>query len=122
MKTTNKITSFTKLTTWQKRHQLVLLIYKINKTFPDSEKFGLTSQIKRCTVSITSNITEGFSRQPRKEKLQLYYTDKGSLIELQNQILIAKDVNYITPATFNKIAKQSIEVHKLINGLVKHLK
>jgi len=114
----NKIQSFTDLLVWQESHKLVLMIYQATKNFPKEELFGLTSQLRRAAVSITSNIAEGFSRQGYKEKLQFYYMALGSLTESQNQLLIAKDLNYLEQIEFNKIAKQSISVHKLLNGFV----
>ena len=114
----NKIQKFTDLLVWQESHKLVLMIYQATKNFPKEELFGLTSQLRRAAVSITSNIAEGFSRQGYKEKLQFYYMALGSLTESQNQLLIAKDLNYLEQIEFNKIAKQSISVHKLLNGFV----
>ena len=112
-----KIRSFTDLKAWQEGHKLVLMIYKITDKFPDKEKFGLVSQMRRAAVSITSNIAEGFSRNSNKEKCQFYLISQGSLTELQNQLLIARDVNYLKENDFQKIAKQTIIVNKLINGL-----
>ena len=117
-----KIKSFTDLNAWKEGHKLVLMIYNITKTFPKEEIFGLTSQIRRCAVSITSNIAEGFSRQSYKEKLQFYSISLGSTTELQNQLLIAKDINYITKEQFQDIAEQSVKVHKITNGLIKSSK
>jgi len=114
----NKIQKFTDLLVWQESHKLVLMIYQATKNFPKEELFGLTSQLRRAAVSITSNIAEGFSRQGYKEKLQFYYMALGSLTESQNQLLIAKDLNYLEQIEFNKIAEQSISVHKLLNGFV----
>jgi len=114
-----KISSFTQLIAWQKAHQLVLAAYKLIIKFPKTENYALSDQMRRCAVSISSNIAEGFSRQTNKEKIQFYFTAKGSLTELQNQLLIAKDVKYINQSDFNLIAQQTIEVHKLINGLIK---
>ena len=88
---------------WREAHKLVLLIYKTTKGFPKKELFGLTSQLRRAAVSITSNIAEGFSRQGYKEKLQFYYMALGSLTESQNQLLIAK---------------QLVSVHKLLNAFI----
>jgi len=122
MKETNKITNFTQLNAWKEGHKLVLLIYEITNKFPKEELFGLTSQIRRCAVSITSNIAEGFSRQSYKEKLQFYSMALGSLTELQNQLYIAKDVLYITDEVFQTILSQSITVHKILNGLIKSSK
>lgn len=115
----NKITSFTKLNAWIEGHKLVLMIYKITKTFPKEELFGLSDQLRRCAVSITSNIAEGFSRNSYKEKLQFYSISLGSTTELQNQILVARDVQYISKEEFNELASQSVIVHKLLNGLIK---
>lgn len=114
-----KISSFTGLKTWQKGHKLVLNIYKISKTFPTEEQFGLTSQLRRAAVSITSNIAEGFSRKGPKDKARFYYTSLGSLTEIQNQLLIARDLNYCSRNEFATIAAETIELSKMINGLIK---
>lgn len=90
-----KIAAFTDLDAWKEGHQLVILIYMLTKQFPRDEQFGLTSQIRRAVVSITSNIAEGFSRNSYREKLQFYSMALGSLTEVQNQLLIAKDVGYL---------------------------
>ena len=117
-----KIKSFTDLIAWQEGHQLVLEIYRLIKEFPKEERFGLASQISRAAVSVTSNIAEGFSRKSDKEKIQFYHNALGSLTELQNQLLIAKDIKYISREDFSKTAEQSVQIHKLINGLIKSLK
>ena len=117
-----KITKFTQLYAWREGHVLVLLVYKITKDFPREEIFGLVNQMRRCAVSITSNIAEGFSRQSYKEKVQFYSISLGSITELQNQLLIAKDVGFISKKIFDEIAAQSIKVHKIVNGLIKSSK
>ena len=122
LKTPAKIRSFTDLNAWKEGHRLVLMVYKITKEFPREEQFGLTSQLRRAAVSITSNIAEGFSRNSYKEKLQFYCTALGSVTEVQNKILIAKDVGYIQQEEFKKIADQSVIVNKLIAGLIKKTK
>jgi len=119
MNNEEKIRTFTDLHTWQEAHKLVLMIYKITKEFPKEELFGLVSQMRRAVVSITSNIAEGFSRQSYKEKVQFYYMAQGSNTEIQNQLLIAKDVDYISQEKFNETIEQSTTVHKLLNGLIK---
>ncbi len=117
-----KIKSFTDLKTWQEGHQIVILVYKITKEFPKEEIFGLVSQMRRAVVSITSNIAEGFGRQTYKEKVQFYYIAQGSLIELKNQILIAKDVNYLNEENFNKLVDQINSAHQLLQGLIQKTK
>ncbi|PJC27896.1 four helix bundle protein [Candidatus Shapirobacteria bacterium CG_4_9_14_0_2_um_filter_39_11] len=114
-----KITSFTDLEAWKKGHDLVLFVYKITEKFPKKELFVLTSQIRRAAISVTSNITEGFSRYSYKEKIQFYFMAQGSLSELENQILISKDIGYISEEMCNRFMEQSIEVQKIINGLIK---
>ena len=117
-----KIKSFTDLETWKEGHKLVLIIYKITKSFPDEERFSLTNQLQRAMVSVTSNIAEGFSRNGKKEKVQFYYMALGSLTEVQNQLLIAKDLSYIYEKEFYRIAEQTVLVSKLLNGLIKSAK
>jgi len=117
-----KIESFTDLNAWKEGHKLVLMIYEITEIFPDKEKFGLTSQMQRCAVSITSNIAEGFGRKGKKEKIQFYYISLGSVTELQNQLLIARDVGYLNGKEFKKIADQTVTVQKITNGLIRSIK
>ncbi|MBU6141780.1 four helix bundle protein [Patescibacteria group bacterium] len=121
-KESGKIRNFQDLDAWREGHLLVLETYKVTKKFPREEIFGLISQMRRCAVSITSNIAEGFSRQSYKEKLQFYSISQGSVTELQNQLLISKDVGYMDESEFQKISEQSIKVHKIINGLIRHSK
>jgi four helix bundle protein len=117
-----KIRSFTDLNAWIEGHKLVLMIYNITRSFPKEEMFGLISQMRRCAVSITSNIAEGFGRQTYKEKTQFYSIAIGSVTELQNQLLVARDVGYITKDEFDKLQKQAITVSKITNGLIKSSK
>lgn len=117
-----KIRSFTDLNTWKEGHKLVLNIYKLTKTFPSDERFSLTDQMRRCAVSITSNVAEGFSRQSQREKIQFYSISKGSLTELQNQLLIAKDIKYISDLNFKETADQTVVVGKLLTGLIRSLR
>ncbi len=116
------IKSFTDLVVWQRGHLFALRIYKVTKSFPEIEKFGLSSQLRRAAVSITSNIAEGFSRSSRKEKQRFYSISLGSLAEIQNQILIAKDLNYISKNLFLTIANESVEIRKMLFALVKTAK
>ncbi len=117
-----KIKSFTDLEAWKESHKLVLMIYKVTRDFPKEEMFGLTSQLRRATISIVSNIAEGFTRKGSKEKIQFYYISKSSNTEVQSQLLVAKDLRYLTEEDFNNIAKQSIKANKLISGLIKYCK
>lgn len=118
----NKIKSFTDLKAWGEGHKMVLMIYELTKKFPKEEVFGLTNQLRRAAVSFTSNIAEGFSRNSYKEKLQFYTMALGSLTEIQNQLLIARDINYITKDEFSEVAEQTVDVSKITNGLIKKSK
>lgn len=117
-----KIRSFVDLNAWREGHKLVLMVYKIIEKFPRNELFGLSAQMKRSVSSITSNIAEGFSRQTYKDKVKFYSISLGSLTEIQDQLLIARDVNYISKEEFNRIAKQTIIIHKITSGLIKKSK
>lgn len=116
------IRSFTQLEAWKIAHVLTLLIYKITKLFPQDEIFALTSQMRRCGVSVASNIAEGFSRQSYKEKIQFYSVAKGSLTEPQSQLLIARDIGYINSKTFTEVADKTVSAHKMLTGLIKSSK
>ncbi len=113
-----KIKSFTDLETWRQGHLLVIMIYKETGIFPKEEVYGLTSQMRRAAISITSNIAEGFGRQSYKEKIQFYYLAQGSLIELKNQLLVAKDIDYLKPEIFSSLAEQINQTHRLLQGLI----
>lgn len=118
-----KIKSFTDLVAWQKAHEAVLGIYRITEHFPEKEKYALTSQMRRAAVSLTSNIAEGFSRRSAKEKAQFYYMALGSNTELQNQLMLARDLGYLGDAqVFNQMIDRLILINKLINGLVKSMR
>ncbi len=117
----DKIKTFTDLIAWQKAHQFALAIHKVSKEFPRDELYGLTSQIRRASLSVSSNIAEGFSRRTSKDKTQFYYIALGSLTETQNQILFARDVGYLPETAFLQSVEQAVEIHKLFNGLIKSI-
>ena len=95
---------------------------KATAKFPAHEQFGLTSQLRRAAVSIGSNIAEGFSRQGAKEKIQFYSIAKGSVVETQSQLLLARDIGYLDNETYELLANSSVRVHKLVNGLISSIK
>ena len=112
-----KITRFTQLVAWRTAHLLVLEVYKLTESFPKNT-FSLIDQQRRSSLSISSNIAEGFSRRNKKEKIQFYYIAKGSLTELQNQLTVSKDLKYIEESTFNLLSEKADLIYKLINGLI----
>lgn len=116
------IKNFTDLNTWKEGHKLVILIYKATKGSPREEMYSLIDQMRRAATSVTSNIAEGFGRQTYKEKVQFYYLAQGSLVELKNQIIIAKDVGYLTDNKFEELIYQANIAHQLLQGLIKKSK
>ncbi len=117
-----EIKSFFDLLAWQKGHQFVLMLYRAMERFPADEKFGLVSQMKRASVSITSNIAEGFSRYGSADKINFYRFSKGSITEIQNQLVISKDLKYINEKEFKELFEQLTVVQKLVSGLIGGIK
>jgi four helix bundle protein len=115
----HKITSFTDIKVWQEGHQLVIMIYKETDCFPKREVYSLIDQMRRAAVSVTSNIAEGFGRNGYKDRLRFYYQAQGSLTELKNQLLVAKDVGYIEQENFVGLADQINHTHRLLQGFIK---
>lgn len=117
--TKEKINTFHDLRVWKEAHNLVISIYKTTKNFSKDELFGLTNQIRRSAVSITSNLAEGFGRETIKDRVHFYIISLGSLNETQNQLLISKDVGYLSLENWSKLEEQIIIVNKMLNGLIK---
>lgn len=115
----NKIQTFEDLNCWKEAHKFLLEIYKTTEKFPKTEQFSLTSQMRRAGVSITSNIAEGFSRGTYNDKIHFYNMAQGSVTELQNQLILAKDLGYIAGEKYENLREHSILVHKLITGFIK---
>jgi four helix bundle protein len=113
------IQKFEDLQVWKEGHLLVIATYLATKSFPKDELFSLTNQIRRSAVSITSNIAEGFGRETYKDKAHFYQISLGSILELQNQFLIAKDIGYMEEAKFCEIIQQVKKVEMLCRGLIK---
>lgn len=112
------IKSFTDLKAWQEAHRLAIQIYEASKSFPLSEQYGLTQQVRRAALSVSSNIAEGFSRGTYKEKIRFYEMAVGSLTEVQNQILFARDIGLLQEDSFNQLATQTIRTGKILRGLI----
>jgi four helix bundle protein len=114
--------SFADLIVWQKSYKLCVALYQITKLFPANENYGLTSQIRRCSVSIPSNIAEGYGRKNRKEYIQFLYTANGSLAEFQTQLMLAKDIGYLKTEDFNTLYALSQEVGRMLWKMIVGLK
>ena len=109
--------SFEKLIVWQESRTLVREIYVILKDFPKFEQYALCDQIRRAVISISSNIAEGNAKQSHKEKIHFFEIAFGSLMEVCCQIILAKDLDYITKEKYEPIKDKIRKVSKLLSGL-----
>ncbi len=116
-----EIKDFYDLDAWIKSHKFVLEVYNLTKDFPKDELYGLTSQLRRAAVSITANIAEGFNRYHFNDKARFYYNARGSVSEVQSFLFLAKDLVFITEDRFTVLFKDSVEINKLINGLIRSI-
>ena len=117
-----KFSSFEEIISWQKARELNVIIYKITKSNDlFSKDFGLKDQIRRASVSISSNIAEGFERQTTKEFIRFLYIAKASAGEVRSQLYLAFDIKYIDKNEFEELKLKINEVSKLISGLLKYL-
>ncbi len=113
---------FTKLTVWQKAHNLTINIYKLTYSIPSEEKFGLISQIRRSCVSIESNLAEGCGRDSDKQLARFVDISMGSSFELRCQLLIARDLGYIDHKQYELFESKILEVNRMLGGLLKKLR
>ncbi len=113
--------SYRDLIVWQKSMDIVTLVYKISKLFPDNEKFGLTSQIKRSSVSVPSNIAEGYGRNYTKDYIRFLNIARGSLYEMQTQLQVALNLSFVDESALDEINSLSKEVEKMLNSLISKL-
>ena len=113
---------FRSLVFWQKAHRFVLDLYSITLAFPEDERFGLTSQIRRAAVSIPSNIAEGCGREGDAELKRFLQIAMGSAAEVEYQLQLAADLNYIAPTDFARLNAQLTETKKILSAFIKKLK
>jgi len=116
-----KISSYKELIVWQKAVDLVTEIYTATSKFPREEVFGLTSQLRRCAVSVPSNIAEGQGRATKGEFIQFLSHARGSLFELETQLCIAGKLGYLSPERAQGLAIRAGEVARILNGLLTSL-
>ncbi|HLD42022.1 MAG TPA: four helix bundle protein [archaeon] len=117
-----RINSFKDLRVWKHAYELALLIYKITKKFPKDELYGIVSQIRRAGVSVVSNIAEGYSRKGRTEYIQFLFIAYGSLSEVETQILLSKDLEYITKEELDGLMKLKDETGAMLYRLIQQLR
>lgn len=115
------MSTFRDLKVWQKSMTLVSRIYVETKSFPKEEKYGLVSQIRRCAISVPSNIAEGYSRKSRKDFRRFLNISMGSLFEMQTQILIANNLNYLKNQTVENLFERSREVERMLSSFIRSI-
>ena len=106
------------LLAWQKGIKLAKAVYQLTANYPLDERFGLTNQMRRCSVSIPSNIAEGFGRSSDKELVQFLYISLGSSNELDTQLTVSYELSFITEDRFKEIEKLNNEVNKMLQSLI----
>ena len=109
------------LKVWKKSYSLCLAIYQITGTFPNDEKYGLTSQARRSAVSVPSNIAEGYGRRTTADYVRMLYIAYGSLCELETQILLSGDLGYISDIELHRLTTDISEVERMLKGLTRSL-
>ena len=110
------------LNVWQNVHQLVLEVYRVTASFPKTEIYGVTSQLRRAASSVPANIAEGQSRQTTKEYIQFLYNARGSLEEVRYFLLLSYDLNFLTLESYNLLEEEYKDASKMLNALIKSLK
>ncbi|MBW6511066.1 MAG: four helix bundle protein [Desulfuromonadaceae bacterium] len=115
------VQSYKDLTVWQKALDLVEMVYQATKVFPKEELYGLTNQLRRAAISIPSNIAEGHARSSTAEFLRFLSIAKGSLGEIETQLLIAQRLGYLSEEQLTPILNLQVEINKMTNGLMARL-
>lgn len=111
-----------RLKAWQLGMDIAIDVYKITEGFPSEEKFGLTSQMRRCGVSIPSNIAEGAARKSKKEFVNFLHISLGSLSELDTQLELARRLEFIDETTWKQFDNKLLEEDKVLSGLIRSQK
>ncbi|SRR6266545_1049430 len=112
---------FRRLVVWQKAHQLTLAIYRVTKSFPDDERYGLTAQMRRCAVSIGANLAEGSARRSDKDFARFVLIAFGSASELEQHLLLVVDLEYVAKDLHVKLDADVIEIKRMLAGLNRRL-
>ena len=113
--------SYEELDVWQEAMDLVELVYQASSSFPQDERFGLTSQVRRAAVSIPSNIAEGHARTSTRDFLHFLAISMGSVAEVKTQLLIAKRMQFLRPEASDLACQQTDRVGRMLRGLMKSL-
>lgn len=113
--------NYKELTVWQKSVEIAISVYKDTRNYPKYELYGLTSQIRRSAISISSNIAEGAGRNSDKDFSRFLNISYGSSFELETQLIISKELNYLDDTSFNKLNDDLSEIQKMLYSFIKKL-
>ncbi|MEX2187413.1 MAG: four helix bundle protein, partial [Pirellulales bacterium] len=116
------VRNFRDLIAWQRGVDLAIEVYRVTKFFPREETYGLSSQLRRAAVSVSSNIAEGHSRRTPRDFLQFLAVARGSLAEVETQITIAARLSYIEAADGAKLTDSITELYRILNGLISSIR
>lgn len=111
---------YTDLDVWKESRKLVSQVYLLSKSFPKEELYGLTNQLRRSVVSVPSNIAEGCGRQSSKETIHFLFIARGSLYEVETQLFLSKDLEYIDKEQLKNVLEQVNSCMKLLNGFINY--
>jgi four helix bundle protein len=114
--------NFRKLGTWQRAHKLALQVYRLTKGFPDHERYGLIAQLRRAAVSVVSNIAEGAGRRNDRELARFLSIARGSVRELECQLLLSRDLGYLKSDDWSTLDADSQEVSRMLNALMRQVR
>jgi len=116
------VQNYKDLEVWKKSVVFTTDLYKLTSQFPDTERYGLTSQIRRATTSVASNIAEGWGRGSTGEYIQFLTVARGSLMELETHLIVARNLHFLKPEEFGAVSKQVEDIGKMLNRLISALK
>lgn len=113
--------TYRELIVWQKSMNLARKVYNATAFFPESEKFGLVSQMRRCSISIPSNIAEGYGRETNREQVRFLFISLGSSNELETQVILSHDFGFIDDVNYHDVINLNEEVNKMLSSLIYRL-
>ena len=111
--------NFEDIIAWKNAHSLVILVYRITKTFPDHERFGLCSQFQRAAVSIPANIAEGYKKLSKADKLRFFNISQGSIEECRYYCILSRDLGYINEQVYTQILQKILDTSYMLNSYIK---
>lgn len=122
MKTHNKITRFEDMLVWQEAQEFAVLVYKVSSGFPDDEKFGIISQLRRASSSVSANIAEGFGRSSKKDTAHFYHIARGSLLETKNFLYLSARLSYVDKEALDTLIASADSINQQITAILRYFK